>query len=285
MGEQQEQLGFEGMPRRLLACTPSRLAAFEDCPRRYRFGYLDRPTPPKGPPWAHNSLGASVHNALRAWWGLPRARRTPEAAPALVTNAWVGEGYRDDAQATEVRRRATGWVEGYLREQDPDDEPLGVERTVATRTATLALSGRVDRIDGAPDGSAVIVDYKSGRALLSTDDARGSRALAVYALAAARTLRRPCHRVELHHLPTGTVHAHTHTDETLARHLRRAEETGADVVAATESLKAGGDPDETFPPRTGQHCSWCDWRRHCPAGRAAAPPKEPWVAAAAMIMH
>ena len=34
--------------------------------------YLDRPPPPKGPPWAHNSLGASVHNALAGWWRLPR---------------------------------------------------------------------------------------------------------------------------------------------------------------------------------------------------------------------
>jgi len=59
-----QQLKFEGMPQRLYPCTPSRLHAWLDCPRRYRFTYLDRPAPQKGPPWAHNSLGASVHNAL-----------------------------------------------------------------------------------------------------------------------------------------------------------------------------------------------------------------------------
>ena len=58
-----EQLGFEGMPRRLYSCTPSRLNNWLDCPRRYRFSYVDRPTPPKVPPWAHNSLGASTHTA------------------------------------------------------------------------------------------------------------------------------------------------------------------------------------------------------------------------------
>src|SRR4051812_49320697 len=62
---QPEQLGFEGMPEKLFVCTPSKLVAYEDCPRRYRFAYLDRPAPPKGPAWAHNSLGASVHTALR----------------------------------------------------------------------------------------------------------------------------------------------------------------------------------------------------------------------------
>lgn len=272
-----EQLGLAGMPPRLFACTPSRLAAYEDCPRRYRFGYLDRPTPPKGAPWAHNSLGASVHNALRAWFGLPWRRRRPEAVPSLLAGVWVSEGYRDATQEKATRDRATEWVESYVQHLDPGDEPVGLERVVGTRTETLALSGRVDRIDER-DGELVVVDYKTGRARLSTDDARGSRALAVYAVAAARTLRRPCRRVELHHLPVGQVYAAEHTEESLARHLRRAEETAADVVDATARVEAGADRDETFPPRTGPHCSWCDWRRHCPAGRAAAPDRDPWAA-------
>jgi putative RecB family exonuclease len=75
-----EQLGFEGMPKRLYPCTPSRLNTWLDCPRRYRMTYLDRPKPEKGPPWAHNSVGASVHNALAGWWRLPVADRTPETA-------------------------------------------------------------------------------------------------------------------------------------------------------------------------------------------------------------
>jgi len=79
-----QQLGFEGMPRRLYPCTPSRLRAWLDCPRRYRMTYLDRPPPSKGPPWAHNSLGASVHNALANWWRLPRAERTRAGRRAVA---------------------------------------------------------------------------------------------------------------------------------------------------------------------------------------------------------
>ncbi len=71
------QLGFEGMPRRLYPCTPTRLTTWLDCPRRYRMTYLDRPPPPKGAPWAHNSVGASVHNALA---GLVAAA-SPSPAP------------------------------------------------------------------------------------------------------------------------------------------------------------------------------------------------------------
>lgn len=272
-----EQLGLTGMPTRLFPCTPSKLATFADCPRRYRMAYVDRPPTPKGPPWAHNALGATVHNVLRTWWTLPRARRTPEAARGLLATAWISDGYRDADQQAFARDRAADWLEGYLRTVDPDDKPVGLERVVAVKTERLALSGRVDRLDDR-DGEPVVVDYKTGRAELSADDARGSQALALYAIATARTLRRPCHRVELHHLSTGTVHAHVHTDEGLARHLRRAEATAADAVAAGEAHAAGAPDDVAYPPAPGPRCSWCDYRRHCPEGRAAAPDKQPWAA-------
>ena len=275
-----QQPGLFDAPPRLFTCTPSKLGAFEDCPRRYRFSYVDRPPPPKGAPWAHNSLGASVHTALKNWYGLPAERRTPAALPTLLKATWVSEGYQDPEQERATFRRALGWLEAYLAEADPRDEPVGVERTVAARTQTLALSGRVDRIDRR-GAELVIVDYKTGRSGLSSDDARGSRALALYAYAAERTFRRQCRKVELHHLPTGTVAAHEHTDETLARHLRRAEDTARDVVAAEQSLAEGGSPDEAFPARAGSWCGWCDFRRSCPAGTAASQPKEPWAGLAA----
>ncbi len=222
------------MPRRLWTCTPTKLDTWLACPRRYRFSYLDRRQ--KGLPWAHNSVGSSVHNALRDWWSLPSERRTPASASDLVAKGWLTDGFRNDAQSAEWRDRASAMTAAYVDGLDPDDDPIGVERTVATTTHGMALSGRVDRIDlrASDDGGdeLVIVDYKTGRRPLGTDDAKSSLALAVYVVAARRTLRRRSRRVELHHLPTATVAA--------LRPLRRVDRAAPAACGADRPRRAGG---------------------------------------------
>jgi len=276
-----EQLRFDGMPERLFVATPSKLAAYEDCPRRYRYAYVDRPAPPKGPPWAHNSLGASVHTALRNWYGVATDRRTAGALPALLHATWVSEGYRDDEQERAAFRTALGWLEGYVAGLDARVEPVGVERVVAAKTGVLALNGRVDRVDRRGE-RLVVVDYKTGRYTPDADDARGSSALALYAYASARVFRRSCYQVELHHLPSGTVAAHEHTDASLERAVARAEATARDIRAAEKAVADGADPDLAFPVTPGSLCTWCDFRKSCPGG-ADAPVRQPWDAVAQQL--
>lgn len=270
-----EQPQLPAMPQRLVTVTPSRLATYEDCPRRYRYAYLDRPAPPKGPPWAHNSLGTSVHNVLRRWYDVPVEQRRPQLAATLLRSAWVRQGYRDVEQERQVYRQALSWLKAYVDALPP--APLGVERTVAARTGRMAFHGRADRIDARPE--LVIVDYKTGREAPGEDDAGASAALALYAFAAERVFRRPCRRVELHHLPSGTVAAATLSEPRLARQVARAEATAADIRAAEQSLAEGVDPDDAFPAADGPQCGWCAFRQVCPAG-ATRPGQEPWAAVA-----
>jgi putative RecB family exonuclease len=271
-----DTLPLVGLPRRLFSASASSLGAWLDCPRRYRMAYVDRPAPPRAGAFAHSSLGTSVHNALREWWLAPRGRRTPEAAATFADLAWVPDGYRDLAQAETWRARAREWVTSYVRGLDPDDEPRSVERSVAAVYGDAQLRGRVDRLDER-DGELVVVDYKTGRRGVSGDEARGSWALAIYAYAVERTLRRPCRRVELHHVPTGEVVTHEFSVESLRRQLDRIGEATEEVRAAVEGLAGGGDPDALFPARASPACGWCDFHRSCPAGQAAVPqPRQPW---------
>lgn len=268
------QLGFDFETPALVRVTPARLGVWRDCPRRYRLTYLDKPAPPRGGAWAHTTLGAVVHLALRAFLDLPPARRSGAQAMALVDANWSSEGFRDAEQATEYRERAKGWVADYVAELPAEFEPVAQEQWVTAQTDRIVAEGRVDRVDRRGD-ELVVVDYKTGRTPTVTD-ARESTALALYAVATARTLRRACTQVELHHVPSGTVVAWQHDAASLAGHVSAAEATAAALATATDELAAGGDPDTLFPPRPGARCGSCDMRRHCPEGRAAAELRPSW---------
>ena len=273
--EQGEQGQFPGMPVPLYAASPSKLLAFLDCPRRYRLQYLDRPAPEKRRQRAHTSLGNAVHNALRDWWDLPE--RTPAAGAGLVDRAWIDVGFRDGQQSHEWRERMRAAVIAYLGDVDPATQPMGIERTVSFVSGDLRVSGRVDRLDDR-DGELVVVDYKTSRVAPTDDDARTSLALGLYAAAVWKMWRRRTLRVELHHVPSGTVAAHEHTPESLTRKVEQARSIARDARRADLDFAANGASSELFPPRPGPLCGWCDLRAHCPEGQAVGPEKSDWAA-------
>jgi len=270
------QQQFGGMPKRLYSASPSKLLAWLDCPRRYRMQYLDRPRPAPRPQRAHTSIGVATHNALRNFWDLTSAERTPAAVARLVRQSWIDVGFRDPDQSTDWRVRTTERVTAYLRGIDRDRQPLGVERTVSLRTTSIAVTGRVDRLDDR-DGELVVVDYKTGRARLTDDDARTSLPLALYAVAAAGMFRRPCVRVELHHLSTGEVLAHEHTPESLQRKVAEAESIASDLRRVDADFADKGVGSQLFAPAVSPICTWCDFRAHCPEGQLFGPEKSDWA--------
>jgi RecB family exonuclease len=271
-----EQTTFAGMPTPLYSGSPSRLLAYLDCPRRYRMQYLDRPRPQARPQRAHTSVGIATHNVLRDFWDLPAAQRTPAGVAELVRTSWIDVGFRDPEQSAAWRLRVRDAVTDYLRRSDRDNQPVGIERSVSLKTDEVAITGRIDRLDDR-DGELVVVDYKTGRQVPTDDDARTSLPLALYAVASARMFRRPCRRVELHHVPSGTVAVHEHTDDSLARKVAEAESIASDLRRADADYKQVGVESTRFAPRTSAICSWCDFRAHCPEGQQMGPEKSDWA--------
>ena len=264
----EQQLAFEGMPDRLYAATPARLTTYADCPRRYRHAYLDRPTPQRRGAMAHTSVGAAMHLALARWWELPRGRRTPAGGGELLAGCWPADGFRDEAQRAASLARSRRQVEAYLTGIDPGELPVLVERTVSLRTPSAWLWGRVDRVDDRAGDGLVVVDYKTGRHVPTVDEVAASVTLAVYAEAVTSVLRRPCTRVELHHLPTRAVVAWQHTETSLSSHLNRADVLAAELSVLDEGHVNGTlAADEAFPAKVGSRCGWCEFRPVCAPGR------------------
>lgn len=263
-------------PGRLLSVSPSKLGQWLDCPRAYRLTYLDRPRPEKSPQRAILSIGNSTHATLSQFWDLPESERVPARVSELMDRLWQRSGFVDEAQSAQWRERATRWVIDYLRGIDRNGQPVAIERTVAMPTPTLAITGRIDRVEER-GGELVVIDYKTGAKGVEPGSARTSLALGLYALATSRMFRRPVRLVELHHLPTGSVDAHRHTEESLARKMAEAESIGLDLREAEENYAARGAASDSFEPRPSALCRWCAVQAHCPPGLAVGPPHPGWV--------
>lgn len=254
--------------------SPSKLNTWLDCRRKFRLQYIDRVK--AFDTWAHFSYGNSVHAALSAWWDLPREQRTPQAGISLVTTKWIEGGYENAEQSASWRAQAGELVEAYLATIDPDAEPVNREANYSLLTSNLNLSGRLDRLDRR-DGELVVVDYKTGKAVPTEDEARSSQALALYAAAAAYRHKEPCVQVELHHIPSNTVATWRHTTQSLDRHLDRMDAIGVEAAQAHADAQAVPDSiDDIFPATTGPLCAYCPYLEQCPEGSAVTSKKLPW---------
>lgn len=271
-----QQASFAGMPTPLYLASPSRLLAWLDCPRRYRMQYLDRPRPEARRQRAHTSVGIATHNILRDFWDLPASQRTPAGVAELVRTSWIDVGFRDPEQSAAWRLRVREAVTDYLRGIDRERQPIGLERSVSLKTDAIAVTGRVDRLDDR-DGDLVVVDYKTGRQVPTEDEARTSLPLALYAAGTSRTFRRPCTRVELHHIPTGTVVAHEHSPESVEGKIAEAESIASDLRKVDAEFREVGVESTRFAPRPSALCTWCDFRAHCPEGQQMGPEKSDWA--------
>jgi len=264
----------------LVQLSPTKAGAYLDCPRKYFLSYVSRQR--HGRRWAHLSFGNAVHGALRYWFDLPAEQRSPDQVARLVADSWNNDGFRNAEQAERWKQRATEMVAAYLSELDPSFDPLSTERTLAFKTESFIMQGRVDRLDDDGDGVSVI-DYKTGRSAPTEDEVRGSAALAMYAVMVQQVLRRPCTSVALHHVPSGQRVSWQHSEESLATQVRRMDTLATDISRAQDTWDSLDEAreqsealDAVFPATPSKLCGFCDYWDVCAPGQAHAERRESW---------
>jgi putative RecB family exonuclease len=243
----------------LFELNPSKLQCYLDCPRQYRFRYLDKR--PERRAFAPTSLGLSVHKALRAFYGLAREERTLPNLLRALRRAWDPTGYRSPKDAEDAFARAEDMLCRYYGGTDPQNvRVVAMESKFrhARSSDGILVTGRVDRID-LDDGDYVIVDYKTGRFGEDDDVLNDSLPLSLYAIAVSAALGRDVSRIAVEHLSSGR-RAETHRD------VDRLRGDWKQLVDLADEMKPGGGD---FPPRPSSLCRWCDYITACPEGRAS----------------
>jgi putative RecB family exonuclease len=242
----------------LFELNPSKLQCYLDCPRQYRFRYIDKR--PERRAFGPTALGRSVHKALRDFYGMDREQRSIENLLRALRRAWDGSGYRSSKEAEDAFTRAEDMLRRYHAGTDPQNaRVVALESKFSHARASdgILVSGRVDRID-IDDGEYVIVDYKTGRFGSDEDVLHDSLPLSLYAIAVSATMGRDVHRIAVEHLTSGR-RAET------SRRPERLETDWLKVSTLASEMREGSD----FLPRPSSLCRWCDYLVACPEGRAS----------------
>lgn len=150
------------------ALSPSRLADFQACPRRYQHASIERIPQPATYATAKGRL---VHYVLEHLFALPGPERTRERAgefvapafDAVVTDDVAREIALDDARRTILREEVDAILTTYFTMEDPATvESDGVELRLHADVDGAPVMGILDRLDRDEDGELTIVDYKTG---------------------------------------------------------------------------------------------------------------------------
>ncbi|MCP3854311.1 MAG: PD-(D/E)XK nuclease family protein [Actinomycetia bacterium] len=244
--------------------SPSAADTFRQCPRRWRFRYVERRTEPAGEAAV---VGRFAHRALELLLAEPRAERTIDKARELAREAWPETEDTDDFRGLGLDDdgarafRWKGWkaIEGLWTVEDPTKvEVDATEQALQAEVGGVPFLGIVDRVDRT-DAGLVITDYKSGKPPSSRYLKDKLSQVYLYA-AAVEVVRgeRPA-RVRLLYLGQRRVDVAARPDK-VHEAVEQLSTTWDNLVTACES--------DEFEPRTGPLCGWCPHVADCPEGQA-----------------
>lgn len=247
--------------------TPVRLSASSmstlgDCPRRWKFKYIDKKSEPPG---EAAMVGSFVHEVLENFYLYTPSFRTEDAIKGLARSMWADfiEGFtkefpHSDLDEPELKRQVWHSLMGIWAFEDPQRvETHSVEMQVDAKYQGLPFIGFVDRIDVAGD-SLIVVDYKSGKA--------------------GRPDYMPPKLMQLMLYVWALDQMDIHADQAKLYFVKERKIIFTDIDAATRKkvadyLAKAVDKlakyfDEGFPAKPGPLCGWCSHITYCPEGEA-----------------
>jgi len=239
----------------------SSTTAYETCPRRYRFGYLDRVKVDRGLAPQHWRFGSVVHAGLEAAYKRHREAGTDDrldhAVPVAleaVRASWVSEAMPDDP--AELTRAETIVADDLAATRLAPRDILGVEHWFTTKTDDgLTVGGAADLVVRADRTTVEIRDHKVTTHTRSAEQLAGDFQLGVYGWFALRTWPWAEQVVVAHHYP-------------ITRELVRIPLDDAWIGRSMERLQGVAHltlADADFAPVPGDHCSNCVYIDLCDA--------------------
>ena len=250
--------------------SPSRLADFQACPRRYQYASIKRIPQPAS---YATAKGRFVHFVFERLFELGAAQRTIEHArefvnPAIetiLTDDVRRDLAMDEAMLARLLLETEQIIGMYFQMEDPRQvNHEGVELRMGVTVDGVPLFGILDRLDRDPEGNLVIVDYKTGALPNRNYDAKTFANAELYAaLCEAKLGERPT-KIRLLYVAHGES-----VERNVTEVVVRARRTAAGE-AWSRINRYYHDGDFPATPSTNT-CRFCAYKNVCRASGVPVP--------------
>jgi putative RecB family exonuclease len=166
--------------------SPSKITTYLACPVKFRWTYVDA----RGK-WylrskSYYSFGSTLHRVLERFHDAgDLGVTTTEEVKTAYEESWIDAGFTSAEEMAEAYNEGLEILERHVEEAEvraSKGKTLFVERQFELDMGEFRLIGRIDRVDEHPDGTIEIVDYKSGRGTVTTEDVATDVAMSCYQL-------------------------------------------------------------------------------------------------------
>ncbi len=250
--------------------SPSRLADFQACPRRYQHASIERI--PQPATYA-TAKGRFVHYVFENLFLLPALERTVEKAREYVEPAVediLDEQVRidialDDAMLEKLLGETHQIIDAYFAMEDPRTVTSeGIELRLGVTVDETPLFGILDRLDRDAEGNLVIVDYKTGALPNRNFDSQTFANAELYALLCQEKLGETPSKIRLLYVSHGQSVERNVTDVVIKARSSAASSAWKKI----QRYYADGDFPATPSPNS---CRFCAFKDNCRANGVPVP--------------
>ena len=243
----------------------SRLSSFENCPRKFRYRYLDRIIPPIEKS-IEVHLGKTVHDALE-WLYIQVGRgKIPTLDNVVIYYSKKWEETWDDAIKNVKKKFTTKEyfnkgvqfiLDYYMRHKPFDDNTLATEKKIfinLDKEGRYKIIGFIDRFAYNLETKEYEVhDYKTSNNLPQPEAVENDRQLGLYSIAVQEEFGKD-KKISLiwHYLAFNRRISSKRTNEQLEKLKKETIELIKKIEDATE-----------FEPKKSYLCSWCEYKPIC----------------------
>ena len=240
----------------ILKISPFKMNMFIQCPRRYKYHYVDSLIKQYKKDWPRLTMGQNVHATLfDLFEKTPPQSRNYERAEAILRLKWSAnhKGFKDKDEERKYGLTALSQLRKFCESENLGSIPFRLEKFHEARLdAEVILNGKIDRIDKLPDGSLHIIDYKTGEISRESDDLQ----LVIYYLLVSLNFSLPIAKVSNLYLDNCEYYTITPTRGQIDATIVRIKEVAKQIAIEKE-----------FQAKVGPLCKFCDFVEICDEGQ------------------